>query len=148
MTGVCVTSVSFNGQEGRTYQLEVRANSAAGWSAWVGPDSQSIPNPTPEVYDVRKGPNRVDPAGVGSCTYSPGCPEVDFSIRNFPPNTTWSVDCQSAKAGGFVSRSRLTVNGSGDGYSWVGRCLFADGTGPTTVRLFNASGSYSASGPW
>ena len=131
-----------------TYQLRVRAHSAAGWSGWTGFQSVTVPNPTPEVYDVRKGPNRVDPAGVGSCTYSPGCPEVDFSIRNFPPNTTWSVDCQSAQAGGFVSRSRLTVNGSGDGYSWVGRCLFADGTGPTTVRLFNASGSYSASGPW
>ena len=88
-----------------TYQLRVRAHSAAGWSGWTGFQSVTVPNPTPEVYDVRKGPNRVDPAGVGSCTYSPGCPEVDFSIRNFPPNTTWSVDCQSAQAGGFVSRS-------------------------------------------
>jgi hypothetical protein len=146
--GSARTSVSFNGQEGRTYQLEVRANSAAGWSQWVGPDSQAIPNPPPEVYNVRKGPNRVDPGGVGSCTFSPGCPEVDFSIRNFPGNRTFQVDCQSARAGGFVSASPLNTNASGDGYTWNGRCLFADGTGPVTIRVFGNGVSASGSAPW
>jgi hypothetical protein len=146
--GSARTSVSFNGQEGRTYQLEVRANSAAGWSQWVGPDSQAIPNPPPEVYNVRKGPNRVDPGGVGSCTYSPGCPEIDFSIRNFPGNRTFQVDCESARAGGFVSASPLNTNASGDGYTWNGRCLFANGTGPVTIRVFGNGVSATGSAPW
>ena len=142
------TSVSFTGQAGRTYQLEVQAESAAGRSGWAGPSSQSIPNPTPDVYNVRKGPYGVDPNGQGSCSYSPGCPRVLFDIRDFPPGSTWSVDCQSARAGGFVSSSRLTVNGSGTGYSWNGMCLFGNGTGPVTIRLFNGSGSHSGSTPW
>ena len=81
--GSARTSVSFNGQEGGTYRLEVRAESAAGWSAWVGPDSQSIPNPTPEVYNVHKGPGYIPPNGSGSCAFSP-CPRVNFDVRNFP----------------------------------------------------------------
>ena len=131
-----------------TYQLRVRAHSAAGWSSWTGFQSVTVPPPDPRVYNVRKGPNRVDPNGVGSCTYSPGCPEINFDISDFPPNQTFTVECQSARAGSRTSGSPLYTDGSGNGYSWVGRCLFADGTGPVTVVVHNANASASGSAPW
>jgi hypothetical protein len=131
-----------------TYQLRVRAHSAAGWSGWTGFQSVTVPPPDPRVYNVRKGPNRVDPGGVGSCTYSPGCPEVDFDISDFPGNQSFQVRCQSARAGGFVSASPLITNGSGNGYTWNGRCLFANGVGPVTITVFNGNASASGSAPW
>ena len=131
-----------------TYQLRVRAHSAAGWSPWTGFQSVTVPPPDPRVFNVRKGPNRVDPNGVGTCTYSPGCPEINFDISDFPPNQTFTVECQSARAGSRTSGSPLRTDGSGNGYSWVGRCLFADGTGPVTVIVHNANASASGSAPW
>ncbi|HSO63457.1 MAG TPA: hypothetical protein VLQ78_00025, partial [Ornithinibacter sp.] len=83
-----------------------------------------------------------------SCTYSPGCPEIDFDLRSFPPNARFQVECQSARAGGFVSGIALTTNGTGNGYTWNGRCLFANGTGPVTVRVFGNGVSASGSAPW
>ena len=130
------------------YQLRVRAHSAAGWSDWTGFQSVTVPPPDPRVYNVRKGPNRVDPNGVGSCTYAPGCPEIDFDIADFPPNQSFTVECQSARAGSRTSGSPLYSNATGNGYSWVGRCLFADGVGPVTVVVHNANASASGSAPW
>ena len=131
-----------------TYQLRVRSHSAAGWSAWTGFQSVTVPPPAPRVYNVRKGPNRVDPGGVGSCTYSPGCPQVLFDISSFPGNQSFQVRCESARAGGFVSSSPLVTNGAGNGYTWNGRCLFADGVGPVTITVFNGNASASGSAPW
>ena len=142
------TSESINRGPG-TYQLRVRAHSAAGWSGWTAFRSVTVPNPPPDVYNVRKSQQRyVDPGGQGSCSYSPGCPEVLFDIRDFPGGSVWSVECRSTNAGGFTSSSRLTVAPGGNSYAWSGRCLFGNNVGTVTVRLFNGSGSHSGSTNW
>jgi hypothetical protein len=139
------TSVSFNGQEGSSYQLEVRTHSAAGWSGWAGPSSRSIPKPPPTVYNVRRGPWGVASRGFGDCVNpSIGCPSVNFSIKDFPAGSTWSVTCDSNN-GQVDSPYRLTVSGSGDSYSWSGKCYYASGsTQWVSVTLSNGSGSHSA----
>ena len=132
-----------------TYQLRVRAHSAAGWSDWTNFDSASIPQPDPAVYNVGRSSGRdVDPYGTGSCSYSPGCNWVTFDIRDFPPNTSWSVTCSGERSGTFTSSERLNVNGSGNGYSWQGKCLFGRNVGTVTVTLRNGSQSYSGSMNW
>ncbi len=138
------TSVSFNGQEGRSYQLEVQTHSEAGWSPWVGPSTRAIPVPPPRVYNVGRGPWGVDPGGVGSCRVSPGCPSVSFDIESFPGGTTWSVTCQSNN-GTVDSSTPLTVNGGGNGYTWYGRCLYGpNSTNYVTVTLSRGGESHSA----
>ncbi len=128
-----------------TYQLRVRSHSAAGWSAWTGFQSVTVPPPDPQVVNVRPGTYRVDPAGVGSCTRSPGCPEIDFDVRDFTSAGTYRVRCISRTAGDRISGSPLTINPP-NSYSWVGRCLFARGTGPVTVALLRPDGSVIAQG--
>ncbi len=117
-----------------TYQLRVRAHSVAGWSGWTGFQSVTVPPPDPQVINVHPGTYRVDPNGYGSCTYSPGCPEIDFEIRDFPTGQNYTVQCISATAGDRTSGSTLRTTGPSS-YSWVGRCLFARGVGPVTVQL-------------
>ncbi|MBM6403529.1 fibronectin type III domain-containing protein [Phycicoccus sp. CSK15P-2] len=135
-----------------TYRLRVRSQSAAGWSDWTAYESVTVPNPPPpdpQVYNVRKSGQRyVDPNGQGSCSRSPGCPEVLFDIRDFPPNSTWNVRCRSDNAGGFVSSSQLRVGGGGNGYSWGGRCLFGNNVGRVYIDLFNGSGTHTGSVFW
>ncbi|HMM94890.1 Ig-like domain-containing protein [Phycicoccus sp.] len=119
-----------------TYQLRVRAHSAAGWSSWTGFQSVTVPAPTPSVVNVHKGPNAVDPNGIGSCRVSPGCPKVLFDIKDFPGSTTWSVTVFTRGGAGSVnSGSPLNVNGGGNGYSWSGYVIVANGNGPVSVRL-------------
>ena len=67
------------------------------------------PRRTRRVFNVPQGPERdVDPNGVGSCTYSPGCPEINFDISDFPPDTSWTRRLLRATARAAVtSGSRL-----------------------------------------
>lgn len=82
--------------------------------------------------------------GSGSCIDpNIGCPSVAFSIRDFPPGSTWSVTCNGT-SGSISSGQALRVNGSGDGYSWSGRCYYAPSNSWVGVTLSNGSGSYSA----
>ncbi|WP_157622390.1 Ig-like domain-containing protein [Nostocoides sp. Soil756] len=119
-----------------TYRLRVRAHSAAGWSSWTGFQSVTVPAPTPSIVNVHKGPNAVDPNGIGSCRVSPGCPKVLFDIKDFPGSTTWSVTVFTRGGAGSVnSGSPLNVNGGGNGYSWSGYVIVANGNGPVSVRL-------------
>ena len=146
--GSARTSVSTTKGPG-TYRLRVRAYSVAGWSAWTAYVSVTVPQPNPDVYNLRKSGKRyVDPSGQGSCSYSPGCFKVLFSIRDFPANTTWQVNCHSDATGWRASSSPLVVNGSGNGYSWSGSCLYGNNVGNVTVRLDRGSQSVSGSMFW
>ncbi len=77
------TQVSRTGTPGNTYRLEVRAKSAAGWSAWAGPVGESIPDP--KTVDVLKGSTcseRSCNTGNGSCT-SAGCRWIAVRTSGF-----------------------------------------------------------------
>ena len=113
------------------------------------PDSQSIPNPPPEVYNVRKGPNRVDPNGIGSCTSRRAAPRSTSTSGTSRRNRTF--DGRRARAPGPESAPRaspLQHRRVGQRVlRGIGRCLFADGDGPghrAVVRNGTASGSGSA----
>jgi hypothetical protein len=109
----------------------------------------SIPPPDPQVYNLRKSAGRyVDPSGSGSCASSPGCKKVVFDVRDFPANSTWQVNCRSDAHGWRASSSPLVVNGSGNGYSWSGSCLYGNNVGNVTVRLDRGGQSVSASMFW
>ncbi|HEY7718077.1 MAG TPA: fibronectin type III domain-containing protein [Pedococcus sp.] len=143
------TSHTINNQAPGTHRLRVRAQSAAGWSGWTNFDSVSIPPPDPQVYNLRKSAGRyVDPSGGGSCSSSPGCKKVVFDVRDFPANSTWQVNCRSDAHGWRASSSPLVVNGSGNGYSWSGSCLYGNNVGNVTVRLDRGGQSVSASMFW
>ncbi|WP_332027659.1 Ig-like domain-containing protein [Pedococcus sp.] len=143
------TSVSLPNRGPGTYRLRVKAFSAAGGSGWTGYASVTIPPPNPDVYNLRKSGNRyVDPSGQGSCSYSPGCYKVVFNIRDFPANTSWQVNCRSDATGWRTSSSPLVVNGSGNGYSWSGSCLYGNNVGNVTVRLDRGGQSVSGSMFW
>ncbi|MGL5908532.1 MAG: fibronectin type III domain-containing protein, partial [Phycicoccus sp.] len=144
-----VTSHRVSGTPGQTYQIRVRARSAAGWSGWSGPSSVSIPAPDPAVTNLGRSSQRyVDPNGQGSCAVSPGCNTVTFDIRDFPPNTTWDVRCESQNVGTVNSSFDLTTNGTGNGYSWGGKCLFGSGVGSVTVVLSRGGQEYRETMFW
>jgi hypothetical protein len=143
------TSVSLPNRGPGTYRIRVKAFSVAGGSGWTGYASVTIPPPNPDVYNLRKSSNRyVDPSGQGSCSYSPGCHKVVFNIRDFPPNTSWQVNCRSDATGWRASSSPLVVNGAGNGYSWSGSCLYGNNVGNVTVRLDRGGQSVSGSMFW
>jgi hypothetical protein len=124
-----------DGAKGKTYKLRVRAKSAAGWSNWTAYRSVKIPNPTPSVYNVHKGPYRIATRGSGSCLRAPGCPSVLFDIKNFPGGGGgWDVTIFTG-GGSADSGTKLYVNGAGNGYSWEGWIGVAPGNGPVSVRL-------------
>ncbi|MGG5258995.1 Ig-like domain-containing protein [Phycicoccus avicenniae] len=125
-----------------SHTLEVRAHSDAGWSGWASA-TVNVPNPTPEVYNVRKGPGYSPPNAVGSCASSP-CPRVYFDVRNFPGGSRWSVSVVSRSAGTVDSSVTFTVSpdGTGSSASTTGTSnypstgvVIADGNGPVFVRL-------------
>lgn len=138
-----------------TLQVRARVRENGRWydSGWSPEGRVNVPAPPPEVYNVRKSQQRyIDPGGTGSCSYSPGCYAVVFDYRNFPPNSTWSVRCQSERAGGFTSGSPFNAR-SGSGTStdpnvWAGQCLYGNNVGRVTVTLFNGTNSYSGSVFW
>ena len=127
-------------------QLQVRAQSEAGWSEWLTIRARTGPAPTPTVTISRGEWVYVPPA---SCP-SGQCHKVVVSIRDFPPNTSWSVTCSATNYGTpFTSTVPLNVNGTGNGYSWNGSCAYGVNVGTVTVTLSNNThGSYSGSRFW
>jgi hypothetical protein len=101
--------VQFNGSPGNTYQLEVRAHTVAGWSAWVGPDRVAIPA-APKVT-VLKGQTcgqRSCNTGNGSCNGS-ACRWISVRTTNFGGGVT----CTFRENGGTVSGWRnLSMGGN------------------------------------
>lgn len=97
--------VSFTGQDGQTYRLEVRAYSAAGWSTWAGPDSQSIPNPPASLGNVRKG--GLDSASCGNCRI------VDFTAYNVPAGSYTLLCYYDGRTTPWHTTS-IYINGAGN----------------------------------
>ena len=138
-------SHSINGQKGNTYGLRVRtiANRRSGdagspnwWTSPItGPAKATIPEPTPSVVGVSKGPSRQADNGTGDCAVRP-CPTVKFGVRDFPGNTSWTLTVlTNGGSGSYTSSQKVRINSSGDGYSWSGYVVVDNGNGPVAVRL-------------
>ena len=126
--------------------LRVRAHSVDGWSgATAGVRATTVPEPkNPEIYNVRSNGTGT---GGGSCTG--GCPKMDFDIRDFPGNTSWTITCQhsSPNASDFTSVSPVNVGPAGNGYSWAGYCVFDKGlVGNARIKL--SRGGTTHFSPW
>jgi hypothetical protein len=98
-------SVSFTGSPGGTYKLEVRAHTVAGWSAWVGPKSASIPEPVASVSVQNPTKHRT----AGTCDNYATCYEIQWTIKNFKKGS-YTYTCQSSSYGNFYTGT-LTVTG-------------------------------------
>jgi hypothetical protein len=97
--------VSFTGTPGNTYKLEVRAHSAAGWSGWVGPDAQSIPNdPKVTVLKGNSCAQRSCNTGNGSCTSS-NCYWIAVRTANFNGGVTCSFRANGQAVNGWRNLS-------------------------------------------
>ncbi|MBM6402444.1 fibronectin type III domain-containing protein [Phycicoccus sp. MQZ13P-5] len=99
------TQVSFTGSPGNTYRLEVRQRSAAGWSAWAGPDAQSIPDP--KTVTVLKGSTcgqRSCNTGNGSCTSS-GCRWIAVRTSGFSGGVSCSFQLDGRGVSGWSGMS-------------------------------------------
>jgi hypothetical protein len=124
--------VSFTGAKGRTYQLEVREHSVAGWSSWVGPDKASIPSPTVDVVKGSTCSERSCNTGNGSCT-SAGCRWIAVRTSGF----NGSVTCTFRENGSTVSGWRNLGMG---GNTYKESDNFYGGTGRVTATCDGTSG--------
>lgn len=97
------TSVDFDGAAGRSYQLEVRAHSAAGWSGWVGPDGASIPPPDPSIGGISRGQLRTSACG--------NCREINWTAQDVLPGG-YTMHCYYNGGSEFYSAA-VTVNANG-----------------------------------
>jgi hypothetical protein len=128
-----------------TYRLRVRAHSAAGWSGYTAFESVTVPNPTPQVYNVHKGPGYRPPNGSGTCAVQ-ACPRVNFDVRDFPSGGGgWTVGVYKSN-GAEIYTSSVQFFPSADGSGTTGETgntsnwrstgiVVADGNGPLYVRL-------------
>jgi hypothetical protein len=98
------TSVDFNGAEGRSYQLEVRAHTVAGWSSWVGPDSASIPAPDPRISGVSRGQLRTSACG--------NCREINWTATDVKAGG-YTMHCYYNGSGSEFYSGGVTVNSNG-----------------------------------
>ncbi|KGN31179.1 fibronectin-binding protein [Knoellia sinensis KCTC 19936] len=127
--------------------LRVRAHATpTGWSApTAGERATTVPEPkNPEIYNVRANGTGT---GGGSCVS--GCPKMDFDIRDFPGNTSWTITCQhsSPNANDYTSGSTVNVGPAGNGYSWAGYCVFDKGlAGNARIRLTRGGTTHFS--PW
>jgi hypothetical protein len=102
--GSARTQVSFDGQDGGTYRLEVRAFAGGTWSTWAGPDSQSIPNPPASISGISKG--GYDSASCGNCRI------VNWRANNVPAGNYTLVCTYNHRATPWFTTS-VRVNGDG-----------------------------------
>ena len=74
---------------------------------------------------------------------------MDFDIRNFPGNTSWTITCQhsSPNASDFTSSSPVNVGPAGAGYSWGGYCVF-DKALVGNARIKLVRGGQTVLSPW
>ncbi|HET7304837.1 MAG TPA: Ig-like domain-containing protein [Segeticoccus sp.] len=136
---------------GRSHSIRVKQHTAAGWGPYITLSGQTHPpKPAPPtIYNVHKGPKKVDPNGSGSCRYAPGCPTVKFSIKNFPGNTNWSIYVNDRPGTGQGSGSPVQVHGDGNSYTWYGWILLSDSHDAVQVTLSRGGKTYrSAWTPW
>ncbi len=127
-------SVSFTGTPGRTYSLEVRAHTVAGWSSWVGPRSASIPEPQPSIAVKNPSKHRT----AGSCNTYSACYEIEFTISNFKPGT-YDFACANSAYGTFYTKANaVSVTGPGS-YNASAWCV-ADTRNSDWVRITLSGG--------
>jgi hypothetical protein len=102
-------SVSFTGVPGRTYSLEVRAHTAAGWSGWVGPRSASIPEPQASISIDGRGP--LHPEDCANCR------EILWHAVNTKAGS-YTVSCYRGGRAGPYYTGQISVyaNGGHSGY--------------------------------
>jgi hypothetical protein len=144
------TTHQVSGQPGQTYRVRVRSHSAAGWSAWTGFSDVAIPNPTPQIVNVRQGPKINVNNGSATCASNP-CPRVDFDIRDFPVGGGgWTVITDSARTSPTTSGRPLYPTGSGNTYSWGSTgMVINNGNSPVWVRLCRNGTCYESQPvPW
>lgn len=137
-----------------SYSIQVRAlTKHGGWSGPTTLKGTTGAAPTPVVYGTHQGPKHTNGPGYGDCAPgASGCPEVDFQIKNFPPGSHWLVFADDNN-GGQPNSHVLTVNSTGDGFTWGGYILLAYGDDAwVATRLTGTdgtSGQYeSARVPW
>ena len=130
-----INSISASGGFSQDLTIHIRAYSAGGASPVLDMTRRTDNPPQPSINGVHASQeNIVDPRGVGSCARSPGCPKVLYSVRDFPPNTTWTAVCHSTEAGASTSRP-ATIDGSGNGVDMPRYCLFARNVGNVWMTL-------------
>ena len=143
-----ITSIGASGGFAQDLTINITAYSAGGASPVLQMTRRTANPPDPEIYNVRPSPELyVDyNSGIGTCSYPPGCPKVNYDVRNFPPGTTWNAVCESERAGNSTTRT-ASIGGGGDTYSMPRYCLFAKGgVGQVRMRFFN--GSQNVYSPW
>ncbi|KGN40726.1 Ig-like domain-containing protein [Knoellia aerolata] len=107
--------------------LRVRAHSVDGWSgATTGVRATTVPEPkNPEIYNVR----------FSAANY------IDFDIRDFPGNTSWTINFNhKGYSGSFTSASKVNVGPAGNGYTWGGN-YFVEAKGGDLVITMSRAGS-------
>ncbi|WP_157598471.1 fibronectin type III domain-containing protein [Phycicoccus sp. Root101] len=137
-------SVKFTyGAYDSAHSARVRMKDSTGrWSAWTTINGRTAkPPPSPSVSKPTKGSKTVPPNASGSCASPPGCPQVRFSISNFPAGSTWTVTCIHSKNGSYTSTERLRVRSGGSSYDWGGTCVSAVNGGTMKVRLSGGPGA-------
>jgi hypothetical protein len=107
-----------DGAKGKTYQLRVRAKSAAGWSGWTGYKSVAIPDPPQPKVTVFKG----DSCGAGGCHTASGscsssaCHYVSVRSENLSGGARCHFQANGRDVGGWVdvsigaNESKQTLN--------------------------------------
>ncbi|WP_353951838.1 fibronectin type III domain-containing protein [Knoellia sp. S7-12] len=141
-----ITSISASGNFAQDLTISITAYSAGGASPVLTMTRRTADPPAPEIYNVGPSPEEYnDPVGVGTCRTST-CPKVNYSVRNFPPNTTWNAVCESERAGNSTSRPAV-IDASGSGVTMRRYCLFARG-GVGQVRMHLWIGDQHVYSPW
>ncbi|KGN31178.1 fibronectin-binding protein [Knoellia sinensis KCTC 19936] len=142
ITSTSVTAANFN----QDVTITIVARSAAGDSPPLTMTRRTGPPPDPVIHNVRPSPEQYnDPNGVGTCRYST-CPKVNYNVRDFPPNTSWTAVCESETSGSSSPRT-ATIDGSGNGVSMPRYCLFARG-GVGQVRMKLSRNGQTVYSPW
>jgi len=110
---------------GETHQLEVRAHATpTGWGPAAGPrGATTVPEPkNPEIYNVT----------FNSSNY------IDFNIRDFPGNTSWTINFNhKGYSGSFTSSAKVNVGPAGNGYTWGGNYYVEAKGGELVITMTN-----------
>jgi prepilin-type N-terminal cleavage/methylation domain-containing protein len=127
-------SVSFTGTPGRTYSLEVRAHTVAGWSQWVGPRSESIPEPKATLAVLNPSKHRT----AGTCNTYSACYEIEFTISNVKPGT-YDLTCANSAYGTFYTKANAVSVSGPNSYDASAWCV-ADVRNSDWVRITLSGG--------
>ncbi|GLZ40596.1 fibronectin type III domain-containing protein [Actinokineospora sp. NBRC 105648] len=122
-----------NGQEinlgGLDYSTTYTARASGSNSFGGGPQGGSTaqartndPPPPPRTVIVSKGPYKT--TTVGSCKTAPPCALINVSMRNFAPNTNFTVECHDDNPDGGRSYYEYGVKTNGAGSNDSATCIY------------------------